>query len=175
MTEGRFLETERLLLREFREDDLENLYLLDSDPEVMKYMTKIITDKEDVKTGIQNVLNNYKKYPGLGLWICERKEDKGFIGWFCLKKLEKTEEIEIGYRLMKFAWGKGYATEMSRELLRYGFENTGLNRIVGVTHPLNVESQNVLTKIGLKFEKMAVYWGVELKYYSLEKKDYKKL
>ena len=71
-----------------------------------------------------------------------------------LKNPDNTADIEIGYRLLKKHWRKGYSTEMSKVLLKHGFEKLGLKKIVGATHPGNLASKHVLEKIGLKFARI---------------------
>ncbi len=96
-----------------------------------------------------------------------------FIGWFCLKHLDDTNEIEIGYRLLKEYWGKGYATEMSDKIIEYGFEIMKLNVIVGITQPGNMASQKVLKKVGLLYIKDAFYYNTHVKYFSISKEEYR--
>ena len=88
-------------------------------------------------------------YPGLGTWRASRRDTGAFIGWFTLKYIPKTVEVEVGYRLLHEAWGQGFATEGATELVRYGFDDLGLYRIIGLTHRDNVASQRVLQKAGL--------------------------
>jgi RimJ/RimL family protein N-acetyltransferase len=146
-----FLETERLYLREIKEDDLPLLFELHSDPEVMKFIRPAEKTLDETRATMERILrtNNYPE--GIGLWICQEKSSNEFIGWFVLKPLENTPDIEIGYRLLRKQWGKGFATEMSHELLNYCFNVTGLSKIAAATHPDNHASQHVLEKIGLRF------------------------
>ena len=127
------------------------LFELHSDPEVMKYIRPAEKTIEETKATLQRIISTNKYEQGLGLWICCLKSTGEFIGWFVLKDLDKTEDIEIGYRLLKKHWGNRYATEMSRELLKHGFEKLKLDKIVGATRFDNTPSQHVLEKIGLKF------------------------
>jgi RimJ/RimL family protein N-acetyltransferase len=88
------------------------------------------------------------------------------------KYILKTVEIEVGYRLLKSAWGRGLATEGPRALLRYGFGERGLDRIVAVTHPGNAASQWVLHKLGLEYRGIGHYHGHEVSYFVIERKKY---
>ncbi len=97
----------------------------------------------------------YSLYPGLGTWRATRRDNGDFVGWFALKYIPGTAEVEVGYRLRFGAWGDGLATEGARELVRYGFDDLGLHRIIAVTHPDNAASQRVLRKIGL----VDIGWG----------------
>lgn len=78
-----------------------------------------------------------------------RRDTGAFIGWCSLKYAGKSSDVEVGYRLRRDAWGRGFATELAIELVRYGFEDVVLHRIIGVTHRDNVASQRVLMKAGL--------------------------
>ena len=146
-----FLESERLYLREVKDSDLQLLFELHSDPEVMKFIRPPEKKLEETRATMERIFrtNDYEK--GIGLWICHEKISNNFIGWFVLKPLENTPDIEIGYRLLKKHWGKGFATEMSRILLNYCFDVVKLSKIAAATHPDNKASQHVLEKIGLHF------------------------
>jgi len=146
-----FLETERLYLREIEEEDIHLLFELHSDPEVMKFIRPAEKTLDESRTTLQRIFrtNDYEK--GIGLWICHKKISNDFIGWFVLKPLENTPDIEIGYRLLKKHWGKGYATEMANEMVGYCFTKLKLDKIAAATHPDNQASQHVLEKIGLRF------------------------
>ena len=149
-----FLESERLLLREISESDLDFLFELHFDAEVMKYIRPAEKTMEETRTTMKRIRSTNKYDQGLGLWMCEEKKSGELIGWFVLKDLDDTTDIEIGYRLMRKHWGNGYATEMSRELLKHGFEKLNLEKIVGATRFDNTASQHVLEKIGLKFARI---------------------
>jgi RimJ/RimL family protein N-acetyltransferase len=147
---GRFLVTERLALREFRPSDVATLHRLDSDPRVMRYIGDGSTrSRAAVDAAVRRSMKYYGTYPGLGVWPAEDRASGGFIGWFCLKYVPDTVEIEVGYRLAPDAWGRGYATEGALALVRYGLDELGLLRIIGLTHPDNAASQRVLLKAGL--------------------------
>jgi len=146
-----FLESERLYLRAITQDDLKLLFELHSDPEVMKFIRPAEKTLDETRTTMERIFrtNDYEK--GIGLWICHEKISNDFIGWFVLKPLENTPDIEIGYRLLRKHWGKGFATEMSREMVTYCFDKLKLSKIAAATHPDNHASQYVLEKIGLRF------------------------
>jgi RimJ/RimL family protein N-acetyltransferase len=95
------------------------------------------------------------------------------VGYCGLKPLDETKEIEIYYGFFRDVWGKGYATESAAAVLRFGFEETTLTRIVGCTHPENCASQKVLEKIGLVRDGEAHHYGMDLYYFALEKRSYR--
>jgi RimJ/RimL family protein N-acetyltransferase len=151
-----YLETSRLRLRRFTEADVDNLTALDSDPEVMRYLTDgKPTDRETIRTTIlPRFLKSYETHENYGYWAVEEKSSGEFLGWFHLRPFAgSAEEIEIGYRFRRAAWGKGYATEGARALAKKGFVELGAKRIVAVTMAANTGSRRVMEKTGLKFEK----------------------
>lgn len=144
-------ETPRLRIRTFGESDFENLFKLDSDPEVMRYISdgRPMTS-EEVKATLQRIISKYAEWKVYGVWAAEKKDSNEFIGWFSLKPLPGTSEVEIGYRLLRNHWGQGYATEGAEALLKYGLRSLGLKKIVAITNTENMFSKKVLQKIGLK-------------------------
>ncbi|MEM7457356.1 MAG: GNAT family N-acetyltransferase [Planctomycetota bacterium] len=166
-----FLESERLLLRRLSFDDFQFLFKLETDPEVMKYIGPP-RDEPTVRERTQRSLDQYENGTGYGKWMAIEKESGNPIGWFVLTNLDGTELIEVGYRLDKPYWGKGYATEMSRVLLGYGFKQLRLEKIVAVTLHNNRASQNVLTKIGLKYLRDDRFYDKDVMYFELAKDEY---
>jgi RimJ/RimL family protein N-acetyltransferase len=164
-----FLETGRLSLREFRADDADNLYRLDRDPRVMRYIGDgSVGTRASVATALARAAIHYRNYPGLGVWPAEDRMSGEFVGWFCLKYAPKTVEVELGYRLLPQAWGYGYATEGAHALVRYAFEALGLYRIIGLTHPGNTASQRVLQKAGLRDAGWGRYYDRDLRLFVAE-------
>jgi RimJ/RimL family protein N-acetyltransferase len=149
------LETERLRLRRFTEDDVDNLVELDSDPEVMRYLTGgRPTPVERIRDrGLPLLLREYDRHPGRGVWAAEDRAGGDFLGWFELSAADGGDptEAELGYRLRRSAWGRGLATEGSRALVRYGFEVLGLRRIRAETMAVNLASRRVMEKAGLRY------------------------
>jgi len=167
VTQATLLDTPRLGLREFRPADVEHLYRLDSDPRVMRYIGDgSVGTRASVAGVVARALKHYRTYPGFGVWPAEERATRTFIGWFCLKYVPKTVEVEVGYRLLPGAWGRGYATEGARALVHYGFAELGLARIIGLTHPDNVASQRVLQKAGLRDVGWGRYYGRELRLFA---------
>jgi len=165
-----FLASERLYLRAFVSSDWENIYQLDSDPEVMKYLSQYpLDDKSDYPKIIEGCMAYYQEKPGFGVWAAIEKESEEFIGWFMLKKYQYSDDQELGYRLMKKYWGKGYATEMAFQLIEYGFLEKNLPKIVALTHPENIASQKVLEKVGMKYIKTIPFKEGDTFYFEAEK------
>ncbi len=168
-----FLESQRLFLREFTNDDLKNLFSLNSNPEVMKHIgRKPVTDIEECKKTIEQIRDYYKKHNGFGVWVAYKKSNNKFVGFFVLQYLDNTKEIEVGFRVMKKYWGKGYSTEMTNELIQYGFIQKNLNKIVGITHSDNIASQKVLQKAGLTYIKKAHFYKTDVMYFAIYAEDF---
>ncbi len=149
-----YLETERLALRRFTADDADLLIELDSDPAVMRYLSGgEPTAPEVVRNGhLPNILAGYEKWGGnFGLFAAHEKDSDAFIGWFCLRPEPggPLDEVELGYRLRRAAWGKGYGTEGSRALIRKGFTELGVRRVFASTMAVNLASRRVMEKAGL--------------------------
>jgi RimJ/RimL family protein N-acetyltransferase len=148
-----FLETDRLLLRRFTETDVEHLVDLDSDPAVMRYITGgRSTSREEVEHDILPAfLRYYERFAGFGFWAVIEKATGEFLGWFHFRPEEGSDpdEVELGYRLRKAAWGKGYATEGSRALIDKGFTELGVRRVFASTMVVNIASRRVMEKSGL--------------------------
>ena len=165
-----FLETERLILRQFTQDDADNLFELNSDPHVVRFTPDAgqPIDYSIIQTQLlPKYFTYYEKYAGYGVWAAIEKSSQQFIGWFYFRPvvyasyfnsaLADASDIELGYRLRKIAWGKGYATEGSKALILKGFSELGTQRVVAVALAANVASMRVMEKVGLKFEKKLLY------------------
>jgi RimJ/RimL family protein N-acetyltransferase len=150
-----FLETERLTLRRFTPDDLDLLIELDSDPDVMRFISGgRPTSREELEHEILPTwLSYYERFAGYGFWAALEKSSDAFLGWFHLRPLRDTplDEPELGYRLRKSAWGQGYGTEGSRALIDHAFTHLGATRVYARTMTINTASRRVMEKAGLKF------------------------
>ncbi len=148
-----FLETDRLLLRRFTVVDVDCLVELDSDPEVMRFLNGGQPTPYDF---IQNdflprLLSYYDQFVGFGSWAAIERSSGEFLGWFSLRPRQESrpDEVELGYRLRRSAWGKGYATEGARALICKGFSELGVQRVVASTYEHNLASRRVMEKAGL--------------------------
>jgi len=154
------LETARLRLRGFVQADVDRLVELDSDPEVMRHITYgIPTPRERYESEIlPRWLAFQDASPLLGYWAAELKGSGEFIGWFHLRpdRFDAGEQ-ELGYRMKRSAWGRGYATEGGRALVAHGFERVGAAKISARTLEANLASRRVMEKCGLAYECGFVY------------------
>jgi [ribosomal protein S5]-alanine N-acetyltransferase len=167
-----WLETLRLAMREFTPADRSDLFALDTDPRVMKYIGDgKPSTRRQVDLLLRRILRYPTLYPDLGIWHTSRRDTGEFIGWFSLKYAGRSPDIEIGYRLLRNAWGQGFATEGATALAHFGFDDLGLHRIIGVTHPDNKASQNVLMKAGLADVGWGHYYNQHLRLFAAERDE----
>nr|WP_225953232.1 GNAT family N-acetyltransferase [Kibdelosporangium phytohabitans] len=147
------METDRLLLRRFTEADVDNLVQLDSDPDVMRYLTGEPTPRAEIEDEVlPRILHDYTLGPA-GRWAAVERSTGDFVGWLSLQPPEdgSTTNVELGYRLTKAVWGRGYATEGALELIRKGFTDLGVQRIWAQTMAVNIPSRRVMEKAGLTY------------------------
>ena len=148
-----FLETERLVLRRFTAADVDHLVDLDGDPDVMHFITGgRPTSRAEIEDDVLPAfLGYYERFAGYGFWAAIEKATGDFLGWFHFRPAAGSppDEVELGYRLRKSAWGKGYAMEGSRALIRKGFTELGVRRVVASTMVVNLASRRVMEKAGL--------------------------
>lgn len=143
-------QTKRLLLREITPHDAEQAYLLNLDPEVIRYTgDESFKSIEEARIFLEKY-DSYIKY-GFGRWGVIDKNTNEFLGWCGLKYDSKTNEHDIGFRFFKKYWGKGYATESAQACLDLGFNKFNMPFIVGRAAKENLASIHVLKKIGLTY------------------------
>jgi RimJ/RimL family protein N-acetyltransferase len=147
------LETERLVLRRFTADDADNLFELDSDPEVMRFLNGgQPTPRQVVETSILPRFLRYDEdMPGFGFWAAVERASGDFVGWFSFRPAGEAHprQATLGFRLHRAAWGRGYATEGARALIRLGFTELGLERVSATTYEENLASRRVMEKAGM--------------------------
>lgn len=150
-----YLETGRLVLRRFTAGDVPLLVELDSDPEVMRYInggrpTPLPRVRDEV---MPRLLGHYGIWPGYGVFAALEKAGGEFVGWFALRPegSDPDGDPELGYRLRRATWGRGYATEGSVALVRRAFEDLGARRVWAQTMTVNRGSRNVMEKAGLTY------------------------
>ncbi|MFJ4762028.1 GNAT family N-acetyltransferase [Streptomyces diastaticus] len=150
-----FLETRQLTLRPFTHADADDLFALDNDPDVMRFINGgRPTSHEAIRTRVlPRLLHDYPCFGTRGYWAAEEKATGTFLGWLEFRPLEDHSPAvaELGYRLNKAAWGKGLATEGSRALISKGFTDLGVERVTANTMAVNTRSRRVMEKAGLAF------------------------
>jgi ribosomal-protein-alanine N-acetyltransferase len=143
--------TERLLLREWREADLEPFARLNTDPEVMEYLPGPLKRSESQEF-VDRIQEHFDRH-GYGLYALERREDNAFIGftglnWAAFEE-HFTPALEVGWRLAREFWGQGYATEAARACLTHAFRETDIPEVVSFTVPANTRSAAVMKRLGM--------------------------
>ncbi|WP_422358549.1 GNAT family N-acetyltransferase [Reichenbachiella sp.] len=145
----------------------EQIRKLDSDPEILRYITGGKTrSKAESQDWITKRLAEYKT-DGFGLMPAYLKENDAFIGWGGLKHLDQTDKVEVGYRFDKPYWGQGFATEITQAVVKYANEKLGIKQLVAVTDLDNMASQKVLIKCGFDNLGQAHYYNNEVIYFEL--------
>lgn len=152
------LETSRLVLRELTPADADFAFDLNNDPEVLRFTGD--QPFESIEAA-RIFLENYSDYSrnGFGRWMMIDKMTGESIGWYGLKLDRETDEVDIGYRLFRRHWNKGYATEEAEACLLKGFTDFGLTEIIGRARRENAASIRVLGKLGMTFKESFIEDG----------------
>jgi ribosomal-protein-alanine N-acetyltransferase len=139
------LRTERLVLRQWREDDRDPFAALNADPVVMEHFPSTMTREASDAFVDFNIATIAER--GWGLWAVDA--GGGFIGFVGLNEPRFRPGVEIGWRLARAAWGHGYATEAAEAVLAFAFDEIGLDEVISFTSTTNVRSQRVMERIGM--------------------------
>lgn len=166
-----FLETKRLIINTPELIDFDNLFALQSDADVMKYIGQGVRSESQVMLGLEKAITHQEKH-GFSLGSIFEKASGVFVGRAGLIYLaydDTQPNIEVGYALTKNAWNKGYATELTQALITWGFENLSVTKLVAVIHPENERSRRVLEKVNMKYVGRTHYWENEVALYDIYK------
>jgi RimJ/RimL family protein N-acetyltransferase len=146
-----WLETDRLILRQWRESDRQTFRELNADPRVMEFMPGLLAP--EASDEMMDRIQRHFEYHGFGLFAAELRADQSFIGYIGLSiprfDAPFMPAVEIGWRIAALHWGCGLATEGAREVLRFSFESAGLDSVVSFTVPGNIRSLRVMEKLGM--------------------------
>ncbi len=165
------IETARLRLRMFRQQDLDDLAALFADPNVMRYVADgQPTGREEARKALDSIIEHWRRH-GFGRWAVEDKATAEFVGFGGLRSLFGMPEVV--YHFATDHWGKGFATELGRASLRYGFEARGFDRIVAIAKPENAASIHVMEKLGMNFEKRTSYYDIDVVQYAIAREEFK--
>jgi ribosomal-protein-alanine N-acetyltransferase len=140
-------DTERLVVRHYTPADADNFFLLNADPDVMRYI-RPVRSRADTDQFFIEVMQYSTNNPGFGRMAVLNKLSGEFVGSFAIIPIEQIDLMQLGYSLLPNFWGRGYATELVRHGLIYIFTSTDIEEIFGVTESLNTASQHVLLKSG---------------------------
>ena len=166
------LSSERLLLKQMNITDAQDMFILNSDSEVIQYTGDVMFTSVDDALNLLKNYDQYTKYK-MGRLSLFDKVTGEYIGWCGLKYLEERDQVDIGYRLLKKHWGKGYATEAARICLDYGFNTLNLEEIIGTAMLENPASINVFKKLGMKYDTDEPCGGKPGVIYKIKKSEWK--
>lgn len=163
-------ETERLILRRLDEKDVDAIFAMRSDPEVMRFIRAPQNRTETINW--LNLVSSRWASDRIGFCAIVEKQNGKFVGWCGLWRLKETSELEIGYAIAKNAWGKGFATEAAQVFLRYAFEQLKTEKIVAVAEPENASSRRVMEKLGMKFVRLGEFYNRQLVQYAMSQESW---
>lgn len=168
------IETERLVLRMYQPTELETVYRLLADKDVKRfYPPGFSVTREQIVDGFPRRMDGWRAQGFGQLGVFEKKTGE-MLGYCGLQFFDATPEVEIYYGFFQKAWGKGIATEAAAAMLRFGFEETHLDKIVAGTHPDNFASQKVLEKIGLiKYPELKRFYNIDSVYFSILRQNFR--
>jgi RimJ/RimL family protein N-acetyltransferase len=169
------LTTPRLVLRAFTKEDVDAMYYVLREEDVLRYFPP--TDplpRDRVQKMILGLLKHWDAR-GYGLWAVESRSTGVLMGRCGLQWLPDTEEVEVDFILGKAFWGQGFATEAGRASLQYGFEELRFERVAGIVHVENIASQRVLEKLGMALVEQREFFGMECYRYAIERSSYNKV
>ena len=165
------LETERLLLRWFRESDFDQFFEMSSDPQVMQFLGgKPLTEIEAWKSMAAFIGHWY--FRGFGVWAVEEKSSGKLVGRIGFMHPAGWPGFELGWTLGRNSWGKGYATEGARRALEYAFTEMGRDHVISLIAPENVNSIKVAERLGEKVEGETEFIGRNVFIYGISRDDW---
>jgi ribosomal-protein-alanine N-acetyltransferase len=169
------IETERLILRPFAPEDLDDLAAIRAKPEVMKYIGNGQPQtREQAARRLRTYIEHYESH-GFSMCAALWKTDGRLIGLCGLFSLDRTPEIEVGYTFDQPFWGLGLATEAAHAWLRYGFEELRLKAIAAIAYPENTASRHVMEKLGMKYRRNGRFYDMNCVYYRIERDAFRPL
>ncbi len=163
-------ETERLMIRRMDDRDLDDIFAMRSDADVMQYI-RAPQNRLEAANWIKLVSSRWEPH-GLGFCSVIEKTTNQFVGWCGLWRLSETNEVEVGYAIAKNQWFKGFASEAARRFLEYGFNELELDEIVAVAREENLGSRRVMEKLGMQFDYIGRFYEAELVHYSITRKEF---
>lgn len=165
------LETERILLRRFAESDIDAVFAMRSDADVMRFIRAPQTEPKEARNWIELVSSRWES-DRLGFCAVIDKQSGRLAGWCGLWRLRETGETEVGYALVREFRGRGFAVEASEAMLIYGFDELGLDEIVAVTRPDNSRSRRVMERLGMSYDYTGEFYDQQLVHYSITRAEF---
>ena len=166
------IETERLLLRMFRAEDLDAVYQLFNNADIQKYLSaENKRTRERLKTTLKVFVRRWAER-GVGIWCVTDKKNGEIVGYCGFQYFEGQTEIEILFAFLKNVWGGGLATEAAKACLSFWFEELSFDKVIAVTSPQNISSQCVLSKIGMLYIEQSAHYKMETSTYLISRDQY---
>ncbi len=162
------LETDRLILRMWREADFEAYADLCADPEVMRYLGGKVFDRTEAWRHLASMIGHWY-LRGYGIWAVEEKESGSLVGRIGCINPEGWPGFEVGWTLKREFWGKGYATEAARRALDYGFNELDKPHVISLIHPENRASIRVAERLGEALEGTARVFDTDVLVYGIDR------
>lgn len=161
------LQTERLFLRKFNENDVEKVLKITADKDVMRYFPSKMNRAETQKF-LHQIIEAHER-DGHSFWAAELKDANDFVGMVGLlsQQVDEKNEIEIAYRVVKKYWRQGFASEAAQACRNYAFQKLKCTRLISLINSDNIASKGVANKIGMQFEKMTFKFGIQMEVYSI--------
>jgi ribosomal-protein-alanine N-acetyltransferase len=166
------LETERLILRSFREEDVDVLARLFANPDFMRFSLGVFTERKQTVAFIEKVMGWDRAGIPSQFAVVPRGEEAivGYCGFF--QHAEVPGEVEIGYRLHPDYWNRGLITEAARAVRDHAFTDLGLPRLISLMHPENIPSRCIAEKNGMKLEKEITFRGFPTLVYAITREQW---
>jgi [ribosomal protein S5]-alanine N-acetyltransferase len=164
-----WIETDRLILREFQRVDLQALAPILADPQVMRFSPSGVNSVAQVRAKIEGFIACYAAF-GFGKWAVMLRENHQLLGYcgIAVDRIDGKDEKELGYRLDSRYWGQGLATEAAAVVIQYGLEQLNLPYVLGVVERANIASVRVLKKVGMRYERTTIFHEVEMDVYRVD-------
>ncbi len=165
-------ETERLVLRPFEEKDVDEIYAMRRDADVMRFIREPQNRAESINW-IKLVSSRWQREK-IGFCAMLEKGSGAFVGWCGIWQLKETGELEVGYAIARQFWGEGFAVEGGRKMLQYAFETLRPEKIAAVAEPENRASRRVMEKLGMQFDYTGIFYDKNLVHYSITIEQFNK-
>ena len=164
-----YIETQRLILREFQRADCRELAPILADSKVMKFSPTGVISTSQTQKKIAGFMTCYQRF-GFGKWAVILKELNQVIGYcgIAIEQIDARAETEIGYRLSSKYWGQGLATEAASAAIQYGFKTFKIPYILGIAESANIASIKVLKKVGMEYERQTTFHDVRMDVYRVD-------
>jgi RimJ/RimL family protein N-acetyltransferase len=165
------IETRRLLLRMFSNEDFDDYARITSDPEVMRYVGGKALSRDEAWRSLGYLLGHWR-IRGFGLWAAEEKATGALVGRIGLYQPEGWPGLEVGWLVDRVRWGEGFATEGGAASMAHAFSAIGAKKVISVIEPKNAASIRVAEKLGERFERRTQVAGTAVCIYSMGRADW---